>query len=113
MKAEEGRDWICAAVSLGTGVASVTIIPDRASRRLYVTSVSYSVGTSAAQPVVLESNGAAQLLLQLAASPTGSGGWGASLFKGVALPVGVGVVATAGGAGNAITFVVEGYYELG
>lgn len=114
MKSLEGRQWICASVALGSGVASATIIPDLAGKRLYVTSVNYSVGVSAAQPVTLESNGAAVPLLFLPVSPTGAGGWSAApLFKGVALPLGVGVVATAGGAGNAILFVVEGYYELG
>lgn len=113
MKANEGRQWVCVAVNLPSGSASATIIPDVAGKRLYVTSISYSVGISAAQAVILESNGAVVTLLSLTASPTGSGGWGAPLFRGVALPLGVGVVATAGGAGNQITFIVEGYYELG
>lgn len=112
MKSPEGRQWVCASVALGAGVASATIIPDVVGKRLYVTSVNYSVGVSAAQPVTLESNGATVPLLFLPSSPTGAGGWETSLFRGVALPTGVGVVATAGGAGNSILFVVEGYYEL-
>lgn len=107
-----GRQIISGSVQLGAGVASVVILGSRAGFTFNVTSLYASVGISAAQPVVVESTGGTVNLLNLVTSPTGTVGWG-PLFKGIALPSGVGITATAGGAGNAIGFVFEGYYTLG
>lgn len=112
MNAETGRQWHSASVQLGSGAGSVVLLAAKAGFTFYVTSLYASVGVSAAQPVIVESTGGAVNLLNMLASQTGTFGWG-PLFKGIALPSGVGITATAGAAGNAVGYYFEGYYELG
>lgn len=112
MRSLEGRQWFANKLSLAAaGVGGNLVpIPIDPTKQFYITTLIFNLSTSAAAGLVVENTGASTTYLDIFAStPAGMYGF-QNLFRGIAVPVGQGVQVTAV-AGNAGTFIIEGYWD--